>query len=329
MKFFSLVIILLSQLAIFVVSAQQYHTEVIRAELYSGKIERTGKLDYKRRLNLSFKTRGYLTLLTIDEGEQFAKGQLLASLDITELKQEKNSHYAQLMQAKREVTRISQLLANNLASERDLDQAKTQVETIRAAYQVAYYNLEKAQLYAPFSGVVLARHTELGELQAPGQIALTVAKQEWIIKVALTGQEVSQVQLNQVVEVTLHRIGKVTGYISKIPAIATNNNLFTIEVSLPKLQASNGIIAGQLAAVSIPFDSNSFVYRLPIAALVAIDDVGKAIVVAQAEQDAKLSKLSFDISQLSNDYVYLKASQQDKPIKIITQGWQQFPVAEQ
>ena len=310
--------------------AQSYDTEVISAELYSDTIQRTGKLDYKRTLSLSFKSSGYLRLLNVDEGDQFTKGQLLASLDITELKEQKNSDYAQLTQAKREVKRISRLLDDKMASERDMDTAITQVETTRAAYQVSYYNLEKAQIYAPFSGVVLARNTELGELQSPGQTALKVAKLDWVVKVALTGQEISQVQLDQKVKVSLSHIGIVDGVISKIPAIASDeSNLFIIEVLLPKVKITSGMVAGQLAAVSIAFDSDKFVYRLPIAALVAVDDNGKAIVIAQSPDNSDFKQYSFDVFQLDNDYVYLKANRNDEPLKIMTKGWQNYSLGGQ
>lgn len=305
--------------------SQSYDTEVVVAELYSDTINRTGKLDYKRTLNLSFKNGGYLALLNVDEGEKFNKGQLLASLDITELKEDKNANYAQLLQAKREVKRISRLMEEKMASERDLDNAITAVETTRAAYQVSYYNLEKAQLYAPFSGIVLARNTELGELQSPGQEVLKVAKLEWVIKVALTGQEVSQVRLQQNVKVSLNHIGVVNGVVSKIPAIADgDSNLFVIEVLLPDTVSNVGMVAGQLAGVSIAFESDNFVYRLPISALVAVDEQGHAIVVAQEPGKSAFNKQRFEISQLDNDYVYLKAARIGADLKIMTKGWQNF-----
>lgn len=307
------------------VVAQSYDTELVVAELYTDTIKRTGKLDYKRTLSLSFKSAGYLTLLNVDEGEKFNQGQLLASLDITELKEEKNANYAQLLQAKREVKRISRLMDDKMASERDLDNAITLVETSRAAYQVSYYNLEKARIYAPFSGVVLARNTDLGELQSPGQEALKVAKLEWVVKVALTGQEVSQVKLNQKVNVTLNNQGIVEGIVSKIPAIASaESNLFVIEVLLPSLKNTAGMISGQLAGVVIAFESDKFVYRLPIEALVAVDAEGKAIVVAQSLDSNKFTQQRFEISQLDNDYVYLKAKRSDTALKIMTKGWQNF-----
>ncbi len=327
MKLFSILLTLILTVLANPSSARSYDSEVINAELYRDTIQRTGKLDYRRTLSLSFKSSGYLTLLNVDEGEQFTKGQLLASLDITELKEAKNSLYAQLMQAKREVKRLSQLMENKLASERELDNAITQVETIRSAYQVSYYNLEKAQLYAPFSGVVLARKTELGELQSPGKQVLEIAKREWVVKVALTGKEVSHVKLQQKVSVSLNNIGIVEGAISKIPATATgDSNLFTIEVLLPKINSTSTMIAGQLAKVTINFDSETFVYRLPIAALVGVDDDGEALVIAQSKGNATFEQHSFQVIQLGNDFVYLKAHRDDAPLEIITNGWQNYTI---
>lgn len=329
MKHFFVVLTLLSSLISFATFTQTYDTEVVKAELFSDTIKRTGKLAYKRTLALSFKSGGYLTLLNVDEGQKFNEGQLLASLDITELKEEKNANYAKLLQAKREVKRISRLMEDKMASERDMDNAVTQVETSRAAYQVSYYNLAKAQIYAPFSGIVLSRNSELGELQSPGHEVLKVAKLDWIIKVALTGQEVSQIELKQSVTVSLNNTGAIAGIVTKIPAIAdSTSNLFIIEVSLPSLQNSSGVIAGQLAGVSIPIVGNKFVYRLPVEALVTVDEQGRAIVLTQQGPLGNFAHRRFDIFQLGNNYLYLTAHQDDLPLNIVTKGWQNYSVEE-
>ena len=303
--------------------SQSYDLEQVIVEPYADTIKRTGKLDFKRTLKLSFKSSGYLTKLLVDEGQYFEKDQLIASLDTTELIQSKNSTYAQLLQAKREVHRHKTLMENNLSSERDLDLAVTQVETTRAAYQIAFYNVEKAKIFAPFSGVVLNRYTELGELQSPGREVLKIAALEknWVVKVALTGNEVSQVRLGQRVNVTLQTIGGIIGEVSKIPAIAnTDGNMFIIEVLLPNLNLRSGIVAGQIAEVTIDFSSDNFVYRLPISALISIDDSGRAVVITLINQE--LSYQHYDIYRLDNQFVYLFASVDDQPLQIVTSGWQ-------
>jgi len=330
MKSFFILVNILSLAFSFLSSAQSYDLEEISAVPYTDIIKRTGKLDYKRVLNLSFKSSGFLKELNVDEGDSFKEKQLLASLDTVELTENKNSTYAQLLQFKRDVTRIAKLLEEGLATERELDIAETAVETSRAAYKVAFYNLEKAKIYAPFAGVVLARHTELGELQSPGREVLQVAalNNNWVVKVALTGLEVSQVTLEQEVSVSLSHIGNVRGIISKIPAIANkDSHLFIIEVLLPDVTLKSGMISGQLAAVIIDFTSENFVYRLPIEALVSIDTNGDALVIVQ--KNDSFVKKSFKIFQLDNHYIYLQASIDEQPLKIMSKGWQNFSLAEQ
>ena len=57
---------------------------------------------------------------------------------------------------------------------------------------------------------------------------LKIAKLEWVVKVALTGQEVSQVRLNQKVNVALNHMGRVEGIISKIPATANSEVIYLL-----------------------------------------------------------------------------------------------------
>ena len=331
MKALFLIFILTTSL-FFTAVAQNFDVAEISVEPYTSKIQRTGKLAFKRTLNLSFKSSGYITELTVDEGDYFSNGQLLARLDTAELIEDKNVKYAQLLQAKREVKRISELMKSNLSSQQQFDNAKTLVETTRAVYKVAFYNLHKAQIAAPFSGVVLKRFTELGELQSPGRDVLQVAslKNNWIIKVALTDNEVSQVRLKQPVQVRLANVGTIAGIISKIPALANNqSNLFTIEVLLPELTRKAGVIAGQMAEVIIDFFDQKSVYRIPISALVAVNDDGKALVVTQSPFNKALQQQAFDIYKLDNQFIYLLANSGDQPIQLITQGWQNISFSAQ
>ncbi|MFT5023956.1 MAG: multidrug efflux system membrane fusion protein [Colwellia sp.] len=322
-SFFRFLMIGMTILASSSTLSQSYDFEQIIVEPYADTIKRTGKLDFKRTLNLSFKSSGYLAKLVFDEGQYFEKNQLIASLDTRELLQNKNATYAQLLQAKREVNRQKKLLENKLSSEQDLDLALTRVETSRANYQVAFYHFEKAQIFAPFSGVVLNRYTELGELQSPGSNVLKIAalEQNWVVKVALTGNEVSQVRLGQKVNVSLQALGSVIGEVSKIPAISnTKGHMFIIEVLLPNINLNSGIVAGQIAEIIIDFTSDNFVYRLPISALISVNDKGQAVVIVKDNQE--LVYQYYDIYRLDNQFVYLFASVDDQPIQIVSSGWQ-------
>ena len=217
------------------VSAQNYELEQVAVTPFEKSVKRAGKVAFKRTLKLSFKSSGYLKSLSVDEGDFFSAKQLLASLNTEELIAEKNSRYAQLLQAKREVNRTKKLLAQELSSEQQLELAQTNVETTREAYQVSFYNLEKAEIYAPFDGVVLARFSELAEFQSPGREVLEVAaiNKNLVVKVKLTDKEISFVKLGQNVQVDLPNIGRINGVISKVPVTSNaDGQLYLIEVLL-------------------------------------------------------------------------------------------------
>lgn len=315
------------------VFAQQLETKTIKAEPIVKKINRTGKLTFKRTLNLSFKSSGYLEELNIDEGDSFIKGQLLAQLDSEELTAEKNASYARLLQAKREIKRINTLLSKKLSSQQALDNAKTLVETTRASYKIAQYNLVKAQLIAPFDGVVLSRYTELGELQNPNQSALKIAAVEHnlVVRVALTAAEVNLVNLQQRINLNLTQYGLVTGTVSKVPAIADQqSHLFTIEVLLENLKV-NQVVVGQLVHVLAEVMTDTFSYRLPLEALNSVDSQGKALVMvldADSTESKSYRQQAFLIKQLSNEYIYLSAQPSSPPLTIVTRGWQHLALIE-
>ena len=311
------------------VLGQNYETTQVVVEPFTDTIQRTGKLDFKSTVLLTFKTDGYLSRIAVDEGDAFKKGDLLASLDVTELVADKNSKYALLLQAKRELSRAKELLRKKLGTQQDLDLVTTELETTRSSYQVAFYNLQKAELKAPFNGVVLNRHTDLGELQTPGKAVLRVATltKNWVVKVALTGSEIDQVKLAQKVDVYIAGRGHLQGEVVKIPAIAnTSANLFLIDILLPELDSETRVIAGQLADVKINFSSNDLVYRLPIDALIRVNDEGKAVILTQSSSEDEFIHRFFDIHKIDNQFVYLLAGSQEDALKVIVRGWQHIEV---
>ncbi|GAW95508.1 MULTISPECIES: efflux RND transporter periplasmic adaptor subunit [Colwellia] len=316
------------------VYGQALATKTLKAELIVKQINRTGKLAFKRTLTLSFKSSGYLSQLNIDEGESFTKGQLLAQLDSTELIAEKNASYAHLLQAKRDVKRIKTLLSKNLSSQQALDDGKTLLLTTRASYKVALYNLSKAQLRAPFDGVLVKRFTELGELQSPNQGALQLAAIEnnLVVRVALTAAEVKLVKLQQKISVNLTGFSAISGTVSKIPAIADQqSHLFTIEIFLKNIKL-NQVVVGQLARITTDITTDILAYRLPIEALNSVDSQGRALImvlVSHSTEAEHYQQQAFVIKQLSNTYIYLSAKKSALPLTVVTLGWQQLVLAKE
>ena len=56
-----------------------YQLSPINPEPYIQVIKRSGKVNFKRTVNLSFKSSGFLTQLNVDEGDMFVAEKLLAA----------------------------------------------------------------------------------------------------------------------------------------------------------------------------------------------------------------------------------------------------------
>jgi len=308
------------------VFAQNYESEQISVIPFQKSISRTGKVAFKRTLKLSFKSSGYLAQLSVDEGDYFDQNKLLATLNTKELRAEKNIRYIYLLQAKRDVNRIKKLIDKKLASQQDLDLVQTTLDSARESYKVAYYNLEKAEMYAPFEGVVLARYSELGELQSPGKEVLKIAAIEdnLIVKVRLTDTEISLIKRGQTVKVNTLSLGALNGVISKIPVQSnTDGNLYLIEVLLEKIKVNQKIVADQLAQVNIDFSTDEYVYKVPINALIETDTLGQAIVLIKSANN-KFHRQTFNVMNIDNQYIYLQALNHSNDLEIVTQGWHQI-----
>lgn len=318
--FFSPALLFASYLA----SSQTFEATQIQATVFQQSISRGGKVAFKRTYNLAFKSSGYLAQLLVDEGDTFKKNQLLASLDNIELKSNKHSSYAQLMQAERNVTRLTNLAEQNVSSDIDLENAHTQLTTARSAYQVASYQLDKAALKSSFAGVVLARYSDQGELQLPNKTLLNVAdkQQNLIVKLGLTEQEIGLVKLGQKVDIFILTLGSRAGQITKIPVLAQqNNSLYMIEIEIMNTPIGRGVIAGQLAKVTLLLNSDDLVYQVPINGLIKMLANGQAILLSQQFNQQKPSETAFDVRAVNSHSIFLRA-ENNKPTSFVIDGWQ-------
>jgi RND family efflux transporter MFP subunit len=131
----------------------------------------------------------------IEEGEHVEKDQVLATLDDTAQKaylaqaQAQASaaqatllqYQAQLAQAQRDLKRAQDLIGRHLVSQQSLEAAQTQVQSLgaqldaqrkqidlaQAGVRAAQVQLDYCTVRAPFSGVIIAKAAQVGEIVSP------------------------------------------------------------------------------------------------------------------------------------------------------------------
>src|ERR1700682_1400772 len=158
-------------------------------------LDATGYVTARRQATVSAQITGTLTEVLIEEGDHVKVGQVLGRLEDTaqraglgqaqaQLKWARAllvQYQAQLAQSGRDVKRAEDLLERKLVSQQAVEQARTQVETGAAQVQGQHKQIELAQanvrsaqvqlgyctVRAPFTGVVIAKAAQVGEIVSP------------------------------------------------------------------------------------------------------------------------------------------------------------------
>ena len=158
-------------------------------------LDATGYVTARRQATVSAQITGTMTEVLIEEGDHVKAGQVLARLDDTSqraaLAQAQAQFHsaqallvqfqAQLAQNQRDVRRAEDLVQRKLVSEQAVEQARTlveteaaQVEQQRKQIELSAANVRSAQVqldyctvHAPFTGVVIAKAAQVGEIVSP------------------------------------------------------------------------------------------------------------------------------------------------------------------
>ncbi len=139
---------------------------------------------------LSSELTATVTAVHFDVGDEVSKGDLLLSLDATDMqlqldqaKANTQAAQARLAQAELRLKRANELEQSQYISADDLLGRETDVAVLRAdllrlkvAQRTAQRQVNKTKITAPFDGVVTARQAQQGQLLLPGSAVMTVVQ---------------------------------------------------------------------------------------------------------------------------------------------------------
>jgi RND family efflux transporter MFP subunit len=187
--------------ALFVLRGQRFEVEAAVAAPPSAAagpaaiLQATGYVTARRQATVSAQITGTLKQVLIEEGEHVTAGQVLARLEDTAQRASLAQSaaqvqaaqallvqfQAQLEQGRRDLKRNQDLIDRQLVSQQALETARTQVETLdaqvasqrkqvelsQAAARGAQVQLDYTTVRAPFTGVVIAKAAQAGEIISP------------------------------------------------------------------------------------------------------------------------------------------------------------------
>ena len=144
-------------------------------------LDATGYVTARRQATVSAQITGTVAAVLIEEGDHVKEGQVIGRLEDTAQRAALAQAQAQLAQNQRDVKRNEDLVKRQLVSEQAVELSRTQVETQTAQVEaqrrqidLAEANVRSAQVQldyctvrAPFTGVVIAKAAQVGEIISP------------------------------------------------------------------------------------------------------------------------------------------------------------------
>ncbi len=206
----------------------------------------TATVEHDKRNNISSSMPNRIKKIYVEVGDQVKAGQKLVELDQASLTQQN----LQLENLELEYNRVKELYAVGGASQQQVDQMRTQYETLKEAVE----NLnENTVLVSPVNGVVTARNYDNGDM-ASGAILTVMQIQPVKVLVNISESDFAQVRLGMPVGVKVEVYGDevFSGKVSLIhPTIDAATRTFVTEISVAN--ADYRLSPGMFGRVDVDF----------------------------------------------------------------------------
>jgi RND family efflux transporter MFP subunit len=289
-------------------AAVRVHTEAVVARTESATAEAVGTLRAAREATISGKVMGTIIEIRHHAGDAVREGEILIVIDSRDVSGQVVQAQGALAQARAAEAlaetnfhRFEQLLARGAASQLELDQARYQYDTAKGAVQQAEGAVTTAGSYkayaeiaAPFSGRVVDRLCEEGDLATPGRPLMKIEDPRALrLYASLDGTHAAAAQVGEPVEVQVPAIDNrvFRGTVAEVVPTAdpvTRSILVKID-----LEQSPQLRAGLFGRARLPLGRRT-VLRVPRGAVVRrggvpcvfVADGGKAILrMVSLEED--------------------------------------------
>lgn len=300
----------------------------------------SGVLESRAQVELAFRVPGRVASVgqvgapprALQEGDAVKQGDVLATLDLDDLRRQRSasaagaaSAEAQVRsariaqaQSEREVSRARKLFANGDLAQAELDRAEaafaaagSSLASLEAQYQsrrdqlaLSQSTLTDATLRSPIDGVIARKNVDPGELVPPNVPVFSVVDvSELRVVFGVPDTRVNLVQLGAPVSVVVEALpgSRFSARVSKVaptadPALRT----YAVELSLPGAQ---GLRPGMTATALLGDEANQEAPVLPLAAVVR-GKGGTGYAVFGLKEDSSVELLPIEVADLfENDVV--------------------------
>lgn len=185
---------------------------------------------------ISAQTSGRIVKLNADIDDAVKQGDILVEFRNKEQMASYKVTKAAFDEAESEFKRIKDIYSKKLISKTALDKASARYKSAKARLEQANEALENTIVRAPYSGIVVKRHIEIGELAKPGQPLMTGLSLETLRANIALPQDLVKIVREKKKATAILKDGQrlAINKITVSPYADTTNHTFLMRAELPK-----------------------------------------------------------------------------------------------
>ena len=268
----------------------------------------SGLVSSAQEARLSFKVGGIIDRMYVEDGQPVRKGQLLATLDLTEINAQVSQAQLANEKSERDLNRVKSLYADTAATLEQLQNATTGINVTKQNLAIAQFNRTYAQIHSTVDGTVTRKVANAGEYISPGASVYLISsnrQSDWIVRVGVSDKDWARLRLGNRASITLDAYPDrtFTGTVSELAQAADPvNKLYEVEIRINPGSAK--LAPGLFAKVTlVPAQSRNYTV-VPVEAIV--EGNGKeGFVYVLADDRKHVRKTPVQIGFLDGDKVLL------------------------
>jgi len=232
----------------------------------------SGKIEAENSANLSTRMMGYVTKVHVKVGQKVGAGQLLVSINNTDLQAKKAQVDASILQAtagynnaKKDYDRFVNLYKQQSASQKELDDITARYEMAKAGLEGAKQmrnevmaQFSYSNITAPFSGTVTNTFVKEGDMANPGMPLVSVEGASRLQVTAMVSEnDIASIKKGMPVKVLVKSSNAtLSGKVSEVSLSATNTGgQYLVKVNLDKTDSS--VLSGMFVNVQFPVENKA------------------------------------------------------------------------
>lgn len=237
------------------------------------------------RASVSAQTSGRVIEINFDVDDYVNRGDVILRLRDKEQRARVNSAQARFKEADANFTRIKKIYAKKLVAKSVYDKASARLQTAQAELDQAKEALAYTIVHAPYSGIVVERHIEPGEIARVGKPLMTGISLELLRATAYVPQDIIN---------TIRRLNRARVILADSPDTSINvasltispyadlkSHTFQVRANLPEGQ--HNIYPGMFAKIAIVIgeenhlvvSTKSIVHRSEVSAVYVVNKTGQ------------------------------------------------------